>query len=59
MKTKTEKTIPEYDYLQTSSSQDFTGLIPAGTADEGEIWEYDEIFPFYPQTALQKKEESN
>lgn len=56
MKKKNRNTSMEYDYLQASSSQDFTGLIPAGTADEGELIEYDEIFPFYPKIPTDKKE---
>ncbi len=56
MKKKKDNNPMEYDYLQVSSSQDFTGLIPAGTADEGEIIEYDEIFPFYPDIPTDKKQ---
>ena len=58
MKDQKETKPMDYNYLQASSSQEFTGLIPAGTVDESEIWEYDEIFPFYPQTAIKKKEPS-
>lgn len=37
----------DMDYLHASSSQEFTGLIPAGTGKEEELEAYSEIFPFY------------
>lgn len=46
----------EYDYLHASSSQEFTGLIPAGQADEDELEVYDEIFPFYEKIPQDSKE---
>jgi len=48
MKKDEKTTIPmEYDYLHASSNQEFTGLVPAGPADEEELDAYSEIFPFY------------
>ena len=39
----------EYDYLQASSIQDCTGLIPRGIMDESEVENYQEIYPFLPK----------
>ncbi len=39
----------EYDYLQSSSIQDCTGLIPRGIMDESEIENYQEVYPFLPK----------
>lgn len=41
-------TLPEYDYLKAASSQDCTGLIPALPAEECEIENYEELYPFMP-----------
>ena len=42
--------IDEYDYLGKSCSfQDCTGLIPAGTVDENEMENYEELYPFLPK----------
>lgn len=48
----------DYDYLKASSAQDCTGLIPAGITHEEEIENYENLYPFLPQTAKSKKRES-
>ncbi len=40
--------IPEYDYLKPASTQDCTGLIPAGPVDEKEMDQYEELYSFLP-----------
>lgn len=40
--------IPEYDYLKPASTQDCTGLIPAGPVDEEEMKQYEELYSFLP-----------
>lgn len=37
----------DIDYLHASSSQEFTGLVPAGKGTEEELEQYSDIFPFY------------
>lgn len=46
---KSKEELPHYDYLQSSCSQDFTGLIPSGPIDEEELSRYNEIYPIYPK----------
>lgn len=41
----------DYDYLKASSTQDCTGLIPAGITHEEEIENYEELYPFLPHAA--------
>lgn len=45
----------EYDYLKASSAQDCTGLIPRGIADDSEIENYEELYPFLPHAINTKK----
>ena len=40
--------LPEYDYLKPASTQDCTGLIPAGPVDEEEMEQYEELYSFLP-----------
>lgn len=40
--------LPEYDYLKPASTQDCTGLIPAGPVDENEMDQYEELYSFLP-----------
>ena len=40
--------LPEYDYLKPASTQDCTGLIPAGPVDEEEMDQYEELYSFLP-----------
>ena len=40
-----------YDYLKASSTQDCTGLIPAGITYEEELENYEELYPFLPHAA--------
>lgn len=47
-KKKNDDMIPEYDYLKASSAQDCTGLIPSLPIDEGEMENYEELYPFLP-----------
>ena len=47
--TKSSTREMEYDYLQASSIQDCTGLIPRGIMDESEVENYQEIYPFLPK----------
>lgn len=42
------KHVPEYDYLKPASTQDCTGLIPAGPVDEEEMDKYEELYSFLP-----------
>ena len=39
----------EYSYMKPCSAQDCTGLIPAGTVDENEMENYEELYPFLPK----------
>lgn len=55
-KTNTEKTPLKYDELQTSSFQDQTGLIPAGTVEESELEEYYDIYPIFPKVPRNTKQ---
>lgn len=41
----------DYDYLKASSTQDCTGLIPAGITYEEELENYEELYPFLPHAA--------
>lgn len=34
--------------FQVASTQDLTGLIPAGPIKEDELMLYEELYPFYP-----------
>ncbi len=52
---------PEYDYLKPASTQDCTGLIPAGPVDEEELEQYGELYSFLPpifSTHSSSKEET-
>ena len=40
--------LPEYDYLKPASTQDCTGLIPAGPVDEHELSCYEDLYAFLP-----------
>lgn len=40
---------PEEDYLKTSSAQDCTGLISKAIADDAELENYEELYPFLPK----------
>ena len=51
-KKKKGDTLPEYDYLKAASAQDCTGLIPALPAEECEIENYEELYPFLPDTLV-------
>ncbi len=53
--------LPEYDYLKPASTQDCTGLIPAGPVDEKEMDQYEELYPFLPPvfSTNTKKTEKN
>ena len=42
----------EYDYLQSASTQDCTGLIPIAPATEAERINNEELYPILPQLAL-------
>lgn len=46
----------EYDYLKASSAQDCTGLIPRGIAEEDEVENYQELYPFLPHSVGNKIE---
>ena len=52
---KNSPPIPDYDYLKTASAQDLTGLIPAAPADEEELENYEELFPFLPEASVKSK----
>lgn len=57
-KVEKESTLPDYDYLKPASTQDCTGLIPAGIVDEAEIENYEDLYPFLPSTLSYKKDQS-
>lgn len=40
----------EYNYLNASSTQDCTGLIPSAIQDDDELESYKELYPFLPNT---------
>lgn len=42
--------------IQPGSSQDCTGLIPAGPVDETELEAYEELYPFLPKVPEGTKE---
>lgn len=42
------------DYLDTASAGDCTGLIPAGLADEEELENYEELYPFLAKVPSEK-----
>jgi hypothetical protein len=42
----------EYDYLQSASTQDCTGLIPIAPATEAERINNEELYPILPQVAV-------
>lgn len=44
----------EYDYLSSSSSQDCTGLIPTAPVNDGEVKNYEELYPFLPKAVVPK-----
>lgn len=46
----------EYDYLNSASSQDCTGLIPSGLVDEAELENYEDIYPFLPKAVPEDTE---
>lgn len=39
----------DYDYLNTSSATDCTGLIPATPAEDEELENYEDLYPFLPK----------
>lgn len=47
----------EYDYLKPASFQDCTGLIPAAPADDAELENYKELYPFLPDVLLKDNSE--
>lgn len=60
---KTHKKQPqdpmEYEYLKPSSFQDCTGLIPAAPANDAEIENYEELYPFLPKVLMRDESENN
>lgn len=49
----------EYEYLKPASFQDCTGLIPAAPADDAEVENYEELYPFLPKVLMQNESENN
>lgn len=49
-----QKAFDDYDYLSSSSSQDCTGLIPTAPVNDGEIENYEELYPFLPKAVMPK-----
>ena len=45
----------EYRYLKPCSTQDMTGLIPAGPVDEHEMEHYEALYPFLPEVPKSSK----
>lgn len=46
-----------YDHLNASSATDCTGLIPAAPAEDEELENYEELYPFLPKAISSSKEE--
>lgn len=42
----------EYNYLKPASVQDCTGLIPSAPANDEEIENYKDLFPFLPSVFM-------
>ncbi len=53
------QTPADYDYTKASSTQDCTGLIPAGITYEEEIENYEELYPFLPQISKDGQKEGS
>lgn len=49
----------EYEYLKAASFQDCTGLIPAAPADDTEVENYEELYPFLPKVLMRDESENN
>lgn len=49
----------DYDYLNTSSATDCTGLIPAAPAEEEELENYEELYPFLPKAVCNYEKEDS
>lgn len=49
-------TLPEYDYMKPASTQDCTGLIPAGIVDDKEIENYEALYPFLPSILFNEED---
>lgn len=47
------------DYLNTSSATDCTGLIPAAPAEEEELENYEELYPFLPKSISNDTEKNS
>lgn len=46
------KEFAEYDYLQSASTQDCTGLIPMAPANESERINYEDLYPILPRVPV-------
>ncbi len=46
------KEFAAYDYLQSASTQDCTGLIPMAPANEAERENYEELYPVLPRVPV-------
>ncbi len=46
------KEFAEYDYLQSASAQDCTGLIPMAPANESEMENYEALYPVLPRVPV-------
>ena len=58
MKKKNSDIIEDFDYLSNAaSSQDCTGLIPAGPVDEEELKSYEAVYHYQPPKVGIKKSE--
>ena len=54
MKKKKNSISMDPDSMQVSAASEFTGLIPSVSADQGEIEDYEELYPFYPKIPKKK-----
>ncbi len=45
-----------FHYVRPCSTQDLTGLIPAGPIDDGELENYEELYPFLPKVPTSLRE---
>lgn len=56
-KKKNPNDFASYDYLQSSSTQDCTGLMPTPATNKAEEESYEELYPFLPKNPTREDDE--
>lgn len=56
-KKKNPNNFSSYDYLQSSSTQDCTGLMPTPATNKAEEESYEELYPFLPKNPTREDDE--